>query len=79
MFQVSCKTLGYMKIIVCKIPPGGGGGQNHIYPMAYNIYTSYGGILPYMNTFHQNMKEELALRTVEFKNIRHWQCICSGY
>ena len=37
MFQKTCKTLGYMKIIVFEIPGGGGGGgeQNHIYPMAY--------------------------------------------
>ena len=31
MFKKTCKTLGYMKIIVCKIPPEGGGAKNHIY------------------------------------------------
>ena len=37
-FKNSCKTLGYMKLIVCKIIPGWvgwGGGQNHIYHIAY--------------------------------------------
>ena len=32
-FQKTCKTLGYMEIIVFEIPPMGR-EQNHIYPMA---------------------------------------------
>ena len=36
MLQNSCKTLGYKKKMVYKIPPGGGGGGvNHIQPVAY--------------------------------------------
>ena len=38
MFQKANKKLGYMKIIVFKIPLG---EQNHIYPMAYNLLFLY--------------------------------------
>ena len=34
MLQNPCKTLGFKKIMVYKIPPGGG-GVNHIQPVAY--------------------------------------------
>ena len=30
IFQKACKTLNFMKIIVHKIPPGGGGGSETI-------------------------------------------------
>ena len=33
MLQNPCKTLGFKKIMVYKIP--GGGGVNHIQPVAY--------------------------------------------
>ena len=35
MLQNPCKTLGFKKNMVYKIPPGGG-GVNHIQPVAYN-------------------------------------------
>ena len=36
MLQNACKTLGFKKNMVYKIPPGGGGGEvNHIQPLAY--------------------------------------------
>ena len=36
MLQNLGKTLGFMKNLVYKIPPGGGGGGvNHIQPVAY--------------------------------------------
>ena len=36
MLQNPCKTLGFKKNMVYKIPPGGGGGGvNHIQPVAY--------------------------------------------
>ena len=36
MLQNPCKTLGFKKNMVYKIPPGGGGGEvNHIQPVAY--------------------------------------------
>ena len=35
MLQNPCKTLGFMKNMVYKIPPGGGGEVNHIQPVAY--------------------------------------------
>ena len=34
MFQNACKTLGFKKNMVYKIPPGGG-EVNHIQPVAY--------------------------------------------
>ena len=35
MLQNPCKTLGFKKNMVYKIPPGGvGGGVNHIQPVA---------------------------------------------
>ena len=34
MLQNPCKTVGFMKIMVYKIPPGGG-EVNHIQPVAY--------------------------------------------
>ena len=34
MLQNPCKTLGFKKIMVYKIP-GGGGGVNHIQPVSY--------------------------------------------
>ena len=44
MLQNPCKTLGFKKNMVYKIPPGGGGGGevNHIQPVAYmrDIWTS---------------------------------------
>ena len=41
MFQKTPKTSGYMKIKVCKISPGGGGGRkrNYIWPVAYYLLT----------------------------------------
>ena len=36
MLQNPCKTLGFMKNIVYKIPPGG--EVNHIQPVAYYHY-----------------------------------------
>ena len=38
MLQKPCKTLDFKKNMVYEIPPGGG-GVNHIQPVAYNIYT----------------------------------------
>ena len=37
MLQNPCKTLGYKKNMVYEIPPGGGGGVNHIQPVAYSL------------------------------------------
>ena len=37
MLQNPCKTLGFKKNMVYKIPPGGG-EVNHIQPVAYNIH-----------------------------------------
>ena len=34
MLQNPCKTLGFKKNMVFKIPPGGGGEVNHIQPVA---------------------------------------------
>ena len=34
MLQNPCKTLGFKKNMVYKIPPGGGGEVNHIQPVA---------------------------------------------
>ena len=36
MFQKTYKTLGYMEIIVFKLPPGE--EQYHIYPMTYMLW-----------------------------------------
>ena len=35
MLQNPCKTLGFKKNMVYKIPPGEGGEVNHIQPVAY--------------------------------------------
>ena len=35
MLQNPCKTFGFKKNMVYKIPPGGGGEVNHIQPVAY--------------------------------------------
>ena len=35
MLQISCKTLGFKKSMVDKIPAGGGGEVNHIQPVSY--------------------------------------------
>ena len=40
MFQNPCKTLGYKKNMVYKIPPGGG-EVNHIQPVAYKLLTEH--------------------------------------
>ena len=37
MLQNPCKTLGFKKNMVYKIPPGGG-EVNHIQPVAYMVY-----------------------------------------
>ena len=39
MLQNPCKTLGFKKNMVYKIPPGGG-GVNHIQPVAYGTCSS---------------------------------------
>ena len=36
MLQNPCKTLGFKKNMVYKVPPGEGGGVNHIQPVAYD-------------------------------------------
>ena len=38
MLQNPCKTLGFKKNMVYKIPLGGGGEVNHIQPVAYKMY-----------------------------------------
>ena len=38
MLQNPRKTLGFKKDMVYKIPPEGGGGVNHIQPVAYKCY-----------------------------------------
>ena len=43
MLQNSCKTSGFTKNMVYKIPPGGGGGGgavNHIQPVAYYMFNT---------------------------------------
>ena len=49
MLQNPCKALGFKKNMVYKIPPGGGGGVNHIQPVAYFMRMSSGleKLLPY--------------------------------
>ena len=42
MLQNPCKTLGFKKNMVYKIPPGG--EVNHIQPVAYSVYTDVSGI-----------------------------------
>ena len=37
MLQNPYKTLGFNKNMVYEIPPGGGGGVNHIQPVAYQV------------------------------------------
>ena len=39
MFQKTCKTLGYMKIIVFEIPGGGGGGGSKTISIPWPIWT----------------------------------------
>ena len=39
MLQNACKTLGFKKNMVYKIPPGGG-EVNHIQPVAYNKFNN---------------------------------------
>ena len=39
MLQNPCKTLGFKKNMVYKIPPGG--EVNHIQPVAYHIQNAY--------------------------------------
>ena len=43
MLQNPCKTLGFKKNMVYKIPPGGGGEVNHIQPVAYGVQFFPGG------------------------------------
>ena len=50
MLQNPRKTLGFKKNMVYKIPPGGG-GVNHIQPVAYNVGISdhWGKPKPFSN------------------------------
>ena len=43
MFQKPCKTLNFMKIIVCKIPPGGGGSETISVqrPIGYSLFEDH--------------------------------------
>ena len=41
MLQNPCKTLGFKKNMVYKIPPGGGGEVNHIQPVAYYAHSCF--------------------------------------
>ena len=41
MLQNPRKILGFKKNMVYKIPPGGGGGLNHIQPVAYIVSKTY--------------------------------------
>ena len=45
MLQNPCKALGFKKNMVYKIPPGGG-GVNHIQPVAYMDRTQYAVNMP---------------------------------
>ena len=55
MFQKTCKTLGHMKIIVCKISPGGGGGETIYIPCPINALF-YLLLFFSKSTFFENME-----------------------
>ena len=52
MFQKTSKTLFYMKIIVCKIPPGGGGSGtlSGYWPIGVRYIDSTIPLLPKLQT-----------------------------
>ena len=52
MLQNPCKTLGFKKNMVYKIPPGGGGEVNYIQPVAYCVGDHKTGFIAVLSNFN---------------------------